>query len=171
MIPPADGVQLAAFDRSHAERTRAWMNDPELARLLGRERPVSDLEHERWLDAVLRRDDCVFFAILAGDPPCHVGNVWLWDIDARHRKAELRIVLGDPTRVGRGVGSTAIRLACAYAFDVLNLHKIFAYVLDFNPRARRAFEKAGFSVEGVLQKDRWAGDRYADVFVLGKLAA
>jgi RimJ/RimL family protein N-acetyltransferase len=42
-------------------------------------------------------------------------------------------------------------------------------VLGINPRALRAFEKAGFAVEGVLKEDRWDGDRYCDVYLLGRL--
>jgi RimJ/RimL family protein N-acetyltransferase len=42
--------------------------------------------------------------------------------------------------------------------------------MDFNPRARQAFEKAGFALEGTLRDDRWIGDGFSDVFVLGRLA-
>jgi RimJ/RimL family protein N-acetyltransferase len=58
---------------------------------------------------------------------------------------------------------------CAYAFERLNLHRVYAYVLAINPRARRAFEKAGFALEGTLREDRWAGDAYTDVYLLGRL--
>ena len=41
-----------------------------------------------------------------------------------------------------------------YAFEQLGLHRVYAYVLAFNPPARRAFEKAGFALEGTLRDDR-----------------
>jgi RimJ/RimL family protein N-acetyltransferase len=162
-------VILAPLDRCHAERTRAWMNDPHLSWLLGRARPVSDAEHERWRESLLQRDDCVFFAVLGREDRRHLGNVWLWDIDPRHRKAELRIVLGDETSRGRGLGTEAIRLVCRYGFERLNLHRVYAHVLDINPAAQRAFTAAGFAVEGTLRADRWVGDRYADVFLFARL--
>lgn len=162
-------VILGPFDQSHGGRTRQWANDPELARLLGRSRPVSDREHEQWLETLATRDDRVFFAVHARDGEAHIGNVWLWDVDARHRKAELRIVIGERGHTGKGHGTEAIRLASDYGFEWLNLHKIYAYVLDLNPRAARSFEKAGFTREGILRQDRWVGERYADVFLLARI--
>ena len=162
-------VALRPFDRRHLERTRAWANDLELARLLDRARPIGDAEHERWFAALAEKADSVYFAVETGAEGHHVGNAWLWAIDGRHHKAEVRIVLGEPAHQGRGVGSEALRLLSAYAFERLNLRRLYAYVLGTNPRARRAFEKAGFQLEGVLREDRWVGDHYADVFLLGKL--
>lgn len=164
-------VTLRPLGRDHLGSTRDWANDPELMRLLGRERPVSEAEHEEWFEQVVRgRDDCAYFAIEANEGGAHVGNVWLWDIDLRHRRAELRIVVGAPGHAGRGEGTEAISLLCDYAFGRLGLHRVYAYVLAFNPRARRSFEKAGFALEGTLREDRRAGDDYTDVFVLGRLA-
>jgi RimJ/RimL family protein N-acetyltransferase len=160
-------VCLCPLDRRHAERARAWANDLELSRLLDRARPVSDAEHEAWTAKLHGRDDAVYFAI--ENEGKHVGNIWLWAIDPRHRKAEVRIVIGETDSVGRGVGSEAIRLIAEYARDRLNLRRLFACVLATNPRARRAFEKAGFELEGTLRQDRWVGDGYADVWMLGRL--
>jgi RimJ/RimL family protein N-acetyltransferase len=159
---------LCPLDRRHADRARAWANDVELARLLDRARPVSDVEHEKWSANLVGRDDCVWFAIETPENR-HVGNIWLWAIDARHRKAEVRIVIGETQSLGRGLGSEAIRLLADYARDRLNLRRLYAYVLATNPRGRRAFEKAGFELEGTLRQDRWVGDAYADVFELGRL--
>ena len=117
------------------------------------------------------RDDCVYFAIETVPAKLHVGNVWLWEIDFRHRKAELRIVIGESDWRGKGAGTEAIELLCLHAFQRLNLHKVYAYVLATNPGARRAFEKAGFEIEGTLKKDRWVDDHYTDVYILGRLNA
>lgn len=162
-------VSLRPLERRHLEKTRLWANDPELMRLLDRARPVSETEHERWFAHLHDGDDRAYFVIETNDEARHVGNVWLWQIDWRHRRAELRIIIGEAEQTGRGVGTEAINLMCNYAFGPLNLHKVYAYVLGTNPRARRAFEKAGFVLEGTLREDRWAGDAYTDVFLLGRL--
>jgi RimJ/RimL family protein N-acetyltransferase len=162
-------VSLKPFERRHLEKTRAWANDPELARLLDRARPVSDIEHERWFAALQEKTDCVYFAIETNSESRHVGNVWLWAIDSRHRKAELRIVIGEKDYLGAGTGTEAITLMSDYGLGQLNLHKVYAYVLGINPRARRAFEKAGFTLEGTLREDRWVDNSYTDVYLLGRL--
>lgn len=162
-------IVLSPFERRHLEDTRRWANDPELMRLLDRARPVSDEEHEKWFAELQGRTDCVYFAIETAPDARHIGNVWLWNIDPRHRRAELRIIIGGDQDHGRGAGTEAISLVCDYGFERLNLHKVYAYVLGINERARRAFEKAGFVLEGTLREDRWVGDAYTDVYLLGKL--
>ncbi len=162
-------IVLRPFERRHMEETRAWANDPELMRLLDRARPISDVEHEKWFAALHDKTDCVYFAIETVKDARHIGNVWLWNIDSRHRRAELRILIGSHTDHGRGAGTEAISLLCGYAFERLNLHKVYAYVLGINERARHAFERAGFVLEGTLHEDRWVNDAYTDVYLLGKL--
>ena len=138
---------------------------------MDRHRLVSAAEHEAWFTSVVQGDDCAYFAIETLDGGSHVGNVWLWAIDQRHRKAELRVVIGDEAARGRGMGTEAIDRLCRHGFDTLDLHRIYAYVLSSNPGARLAFERAGFALEGMLRDDRWAGDRFVDVYLLARLKA
>jgi RimJ/RimL family protein N-acetyltransferase len=161
-------VILVPLGRGHLARTRAWANDPELMRLMGRSQPVTKAEHDVWFDGLSRRKDCAYFALETAAAQ-HVGNVWLWAIDTRHRKAELRIVIGETEARGQGHGVSAIDQMCRYAFGHLDLHRIYAYVLAINPMARRAFERAGFGVEGTLREDRWTGERFVDACLLARL--
>ncbi|HXG87685.1 MAG TPA: GNAT family protein [Vicinamibacterales bacterium] len=161
-------VRLCPLALPHLERTLAWANDPELMILLNRAQPVTAEEHAAWFARVTVNNQCAYFAIETIDDR-HIGNVWLWNIDARHRRAEVRIVIGDAVATDRGYGSAALDSIARFAFDSLELHKVYAYVLAINPRARRAFEKAGFTTEGLLRADRWSGDRWVDVHLLGRL--
>ena len=91
-------VTLVTLDRVHLARTRGWANDPEIMRLMNRQRLVSESEHEAWFESIRQRDDCAYFAVETSEPAAHVGNVWLWAIEPRHRKAELRIVIANRQR-------------------------------------------------------------------------
>lgn len=162
-------VTLVPLDRRHLARTRDWANDPHVMRLMNRALPVTEAEHERWFTSILTRTDCAYFAVERPAEPRHVGNVWLWDIDPRHRHAELRVVVGEGSARGQGLGAEAIDRLCRHAFEHLNLHRIYAYVLSINPGGRRAFEKAGFSLEGTLRDDRWCDDRFVDTWLLARL--
>jgi RimJ/RimL family protein N-acetyltransferase len=166
MSQASAGVVLAPFEKRHLAETLRWTNDPELARLLDRPRRIDEDEHARWFDSLPSRSDTVFFAI--EEDGRHVGNVWLAALDRRHRKAEVRIVLGS-TAVNRGCGTRAIELIADHAFTAMGLNRVYAFVLAFNPRARRAFEKAQFVLEGTLREDRFNGGEFVDTFVLGRL--
>jgi methionyl-tRNA formyltransferase len=162
-------VRIVLLERRHLDRTREWANDPEIMSLMDRARHVAADEHDAWFVSIAGREDCAYFAIETPDAGVHVGNVWLWAIDRRHRKAEIRIVIGDPAVRGQGVGTAAIDQLCRHGFDALGLHRIYAYVLAVNLAARRAFERAGFTLEGTLRHDRWAGDTFVDTYLLARL--
>jgi RimJ/RimL family protein N-acetyltransferase len=164
-----DRIDLVPLNRPHLARTREWANDPPLMRLMDRKQPVAPAEHEAWFLSLARRSDCAYFAIETVDRRDHVGNVWLWDIDRRNRKAELRVVVGDAAARGQGLGTEAIDRLCQKGFADFDLHRIYAFVLGINPAGRRAFERAGFVLEGTLRDDRWAIDRFMDAYLLARL--
>ncbi len=164
-------MNLVQLDRRHLTRTRAWANDPALMRVMGRARVVSEAEHQAWFEALAHHDDRVYFAVETAGEALHVGNVWLWAIDRRHRKAELRVVIGDAAARGRGIGIAVIDRMCRHGFDELGLHRIYAYVLAINPAGRRAFERAGFALEGALRDDRLAGDRFIDTYLMARVSS
>jgi RimJ/RimL family protein N-acetyltransferase len=92
-------------------------------------------------------------------------NEW----DEGNNACSLRILLGPDGR-DRGLGTEAVRLITGYAFDRLRLHRVALEVYAFNPRARRAYEKAGFVTEGVLRDAlRW-DDGWVDAVVMSVLA-
>ena len=160
-------VRLEPLQRQHLTATLRWVNDPEWMRLLNRAAAVSAGEHERWFASLAMRRDCRYFAVMSGER--HVGNVWLWEIDTRHRHAEVRILIGEHDAIGCGLGTAALRRLEPVAFEDMGLHRLYAYVLDINPRARRAFEKAGYGIEGRLREDRWSDGEFLDVHVLARL--
>lgn len=161
-------LRLQRLDASHLAATRRWANDPELMRLLDRAEPVSEAEHAAWFAALTHQSDRRYFALELGDERRHVGNAWLWQIDRRHAKAEVRIVVGEAAAQGAGIGTRALEALAEIAFHELGLTRLYAYTLGFNPRARRAFEKAGFVVEGLLKNDRRLADEFCDVYLLGR---
>ena len=71
----------------------------------------------------------------------------------------LGIVIGEKNYWGQGYGTAALRAALEYAFSDLNLERIRLETLEYNRRARRAFEKVGFVLQRVVEQGN--GQRYA----------
>lgn len=170
-IPVYEGarVRLRTFEPADAERYRAWVNDPEIARLIDRAGPVTHAEHEAWYRALVASPSAAVFAVdRLGDGKL-IGVVWFYDIHPRHRRAEVRIVIGDKSAWGGGYGTDALRVLVRIAFGPLRLEKLWADVLVTNPRGAGAFERAGFKREGRLLGDRIQDDGRVDVIRLGIL--
>ena len=162
-------VRLRTFEPGDAERYRAWVNDPEIARLIDRAGPVTRAEHEAWYRALVASPSAAVFAVDRVSDGKLIGVVWLYAIHQRHRRAEVRIVIGDKSAWGEGSGTDALRVLIHIAFGPLQLEKLWADVLVTNPRGAGAFERAGFKREGLLLGDRIQDDGRVDVIRLGIL--
>ena len=74
-----------------------------------------------------------------------------------HRSAEVGYWLARESW-GRGHATAAVRLALAWAFDVLGLHRVEAHHFVENPASGRVLAKAGFSMEGRRRGAVWRDD-------------
>jgi RimJ/RimL family protein N-acetyltransferase len=99
-----------------------------------------------------------------------VGEAVLNQWDPGSESCNFRIFLG-PRGRDRGFGTEATRLIVGYGFEHLGLHRISLEVYAFNPRARRAYEKAGFRPEGVLRESLRYNGAWIDAVVMSVLAA
>jgi RimJ/RimL family protein N-acetyltransferase len=104
--------------------------------------------------------DTLGFAIeTLDDPAVLVGHVSVFKIQAKNRNAMIGIAIGRE-HIGRGYGTDAMRVIVGYGFRELGLHRIALSVAEFNQAGIRAYEKAGFTVEGrrresALHDGRW----------------
>jgi ribosomal-protein-alanine N-acetyltransferase len=160
-------IRLRPLEWADAEIYRKWVNDPEIMSLVDRVLPVTAEDHRRWYEALSRDSHTVIFAVDSLVEKNFIGCVWLYSIDYRHRHAEVRIVIGDKRSWGKGGGREALRLLSKFAFEKLNLHKVYAFVLSTNQRALDAFEKIGFSREGLLKQERFVDGDFVDVIRFG----
>ena len=171
LTAPGSPVYLRALEADDLPRLHLWHNDPELYRsLIGTYRPVSLDTELQWLARVSAYDPASHnFAICLVDGDEHVGNVYLRDVDWVNRHAELHIFVADLRHRGRGLGRAAVRLLLDYAFDHLNLARVWLPVLSSNPAALRVYEQCGFEREGTLRRHVFNAGAWADVVIMGIL--
>jgi len=162
-------IRLRALEEGDLERTRAWVNDPEVARLVNRVTPVTAQEHREWYARVVSDPQQVLFAIEIVADARHIGNCGLKGIAPRVRKAELWMYLGDPSCWGKGYGTEACRALLRFGFERLNLNRIHLYTPAYNQPAVSLYKKLGFKTEGVLRQDVFQDGQYHDAVVMGLL--
>ncbi len=126
---------------------------------------------QEWLDEEYKSEhpNMVLFAIrtLDGDKP--IGFVDLNGFQGMHGDAFIGIGLGEPDFWGQGYGTDAMRVVVRYAFIVLNLHRVSLNVFEYNLRAIRSYEKAGFKIEGRLKSAMQRDGKRWDWFYMGLL--
>ncbi len=78
----------------------------------------------------------------------HIGNAMYYNIDTIRREAEIGITIGERDCWGRGYGTDAVKTLVRHIFRATGFRRIYLKTLDWNTRAQRAFEKAGFRICG-----------------------
>ena len=133
-----------------------WNQDTEWLRLLDTDPPrmLSDKKWKEWLEKDLEKEitDELFFAIRPWMSDQLIGFIGLFDLYMQHGDALVAIALGEREYWGKGFGTDAMRIMLRYAFNELNLRRVGLIVFDYNPRAIRSYEKAGFLPEGTVRK-------------------
>jgi RimJ/RimL family protein N-acetyltransferase len=166
-----DAIRLRGIERADIPSFVRWFNDPEVRQHMNVFAPMSTAEEERWFETRLERKDEYIFALevdLEGQW-VHIGNAGLHSIDWKNRSAVFGIVIGEKGCWGKGHGTAATRAMLLFAFDELNLNRVELEVFDSNPRARRAYEKAGFRLEGTRRQSHFHHGRYHDAHLMAIL--
>jgi RimJ/RimL family protein N-acetyltransferase len=89
----------------------------------------------------------------------------LFNIDHRNQNAEIGIYV-DTAYQGKGYAKEAINILVRFGFNELNMHKLYATILDFNVNSVKLFEAAGFSPEYIKKEVHYTDGRFCDVHVL-----
>jgi RimJ/RimL family protein N-acetyltransferase len=174
-----DRAILRPFVDADTQALLAALGDPDLRILTGgvhdeaaARRPASPEEEKlagEWYATRNDTDDRLDLAVVDRASGACVGEAVLNQWDPGSQSCNFRILIG-PAGQNRGLGTEATRLVVGYGFEQLGLHRISLEVYAFNPRARRAYEKAGFRPEGVLRESLRYGDQWIDATVMSILA-
>jgi RimJ/RimL family protein N-acetyltransferase len=160
-------VRLSAFDPEEMGKAYAiWNRDSEFKRLLDTDpnrlysakagidffnKMVEKAKPENHAFSIRALED----NRLLGDIGLDVINGWMG------RTAFVGLGLGNRKDWGKGYGTDAMKIILRFAFTEINLDRVMLNVFEYNPRAIRSYEKAGFKHEGrmrgILLKDgkRW----------------
>lgn len=166
-------VFLRPFEAADAEMYRRWRADADPMALAGwHERaPMSLAQVEARIARLAGeqgKDHYTFLICLVADER-PIGEVLLADIDRINGSAQLGIFIGEAGEWGKGYGTDAVNAIVDFGFAELRLERIWLNVWTENPRARRAYEKAGFVREGTLRHDHYEHGAYTSGDIMALL--
>jgi RimJ/RimL family protein N-acetyltransferase len=167
-------VRLSALDAEEAGKNFArWGRDSEFQRLLNSNvaRMASAKNAQTWLEKELDEQTINqhWFSIRKLDDDTLLGDIDLYVYNWSARDAFVGLGIGEREFWGKGYGTDVMKVILRYGFTEVNLKRVTLIVFEYNPRAIRSYEKAGFRHEGrmrgVLNKEgrRW------DMFTMGIL--
>jgi len=170
-----DRVRFRAIEKEDLPFYVTWLNDPEVKQGLAMVLPLSLADEEEWFGNLQKRDphEKPLALEIQPDPGkenwVFVGGGGLIGIDWVNRHAEIGIHIGEKVYWSQGYGTRAMELLLKHGFDNLNLHRLWLRVFASNHRALRAYEKAGFTQEGVYRESQYLDGKYVDVMIMSVL--
>lgn len=161
-------ISLRALEPSDIDTLYIWENTPEIWRYGVSQAPVS--RHQLW--EYIRNYSANPIAegqlrLLITSLDEKVGTVDLYDIDSRHSRAFVGIMIAPGYRE-KGYGRKAIEILTEYCRDTLSLRLIAATIAENNVPSLKLFAAAGFTHVATLPS--WikeTGNRYvaARIFI------
>lgn len=165
-------VTLRALRDTDLPDLIAWWNDSGWAGLQQRiikPRPEAPIEEMFRTWSVNKPIGDAGFSIVSQDSGELLGHLTLSGAILPERAASFAIILS-PGHIGRGLGPKATRLALSYGFREMGLNRIELRVWAYNTHAIRAYEKAGFLIEGRRREAVFHDGAFHDELIMSVLA-
>jgi RimJ/RimL family protein N-acetyltransferase len=150
-------VRLSAHDPQEMSKAYSrWSRNSEYFRLLNSSaRPMqSPKAAAKWMEEEVGQMSpaSYYFTIRALDGDKLIGELGLDIVDWSGRDAFVGLGIGETEYWSKGYGTEAMNILLRFAFSEINLRRMTLTVFEYNPRAIRSYEKAGFQHEGRLRK-------------------
>ena len=153
VLAAGPNVSIRLRRKSDADGEYRWRSDPETARFNGRAPVVEPFEHFQDLvsyELTYGMNDREQFSIETADGR-HAGTIMLYNLSLD--SAELGITIGPEELRGAGLGRESITTFLRWVWNNRPLRLVYLHVLEWNERAARCFQRAGFDVSGRVRRD------------------
>ena len=150
-------VRLSAYDPQEMSKAYSrWTRNSEYFRLLNTAAmPMqSPKQAATWMEKEVGElsPASYYFTIRTLDGDKLIGELGLDVVDWSGRDAFVGLGIGETEYWSKGYGTDAMNILLRFAFTEVNLQRVTLTVFEYNPRAIRSYEKAGFHHEGRLRK-------------------
>lgn len=144
-------IAIRKFEEKDIPNKIKWINDSNNNKYLHYNLPLKYDKTLNWFLNNKERTDRYDAVIEAEGVP--VGLIGLLSIDKKNSKAEYYITIGEDKYKGKGIAKLASEILLEYAFEKLQINKVYLFTETENIKAQKLFKKIGFKKEGLLKED------------------
>jgi RimJ/RimL family protein N-acetyltransferase len=169
-----NSVRLSAFDPEEMSKASpGWNRNSEYFRLLNSSgQPMQSSKAAlKWMEEEVAElsPASYYFSIRTLADDRLIGELALDVVSWSGGDAFVGLGIGESAYWGKGYGTDIMNVLLRFAFTEVNLRRVTLNVFEYNPRAIRSYEKAGFRHEGRMRKVLNKEGRRWDVLFMGIL--
>jgi RimJ/RimL family protein N-acetyltransferase len=161
-------VSLVPFEKEDIPLVAKWNNIEELNAFSHSRFPVSVFEQTDWYEKTMKDKTKKKLLVMSNETKDKVGMVSLFEIDMKNRNSMIGSYVA-PEFQGRGYAKEAKRLLIRFAFQELNLHKLYGNVIDFGDKVMGIDASIGLTHECTLKEHMYTNGKYYDIHVVALL--
>jgi len=160
-------LKFLKLKEEHLEQVRLWRMKPEVSQFMYTSPDIFPEEQKQWYRKTSEDPYNKYWIIESNKKK--VGLVSLNDIDLINRKTTWAYYIGKLSERGKGIGKQVELNILCYAFDKMNLNKVWGEVFAFNKKVIKLHEKCGSKIEGFLKEHICKNGKFYDVVTMGIL--
>ncbi|WP_100372351.1 GNAT family N-acetyltransferase [Bacillus sp. FJAT-45037] len=164
-----ESVYLRTIKKEDLESLYEAVQDEEIRYMTGTRSTFSREQLNKYYQRIMHDETRYDFSICLIDTDELIGDLAILEIDEENNKAAFRIALHHTKHFNKGYGTEALQLALQFTFDTLNLNRLQLEVYSHNVRGIKAYEKAGFKIEGIIRESLYINNQYSDEVIMGML--
>ena len=170
-----DKISLRALERDDLPQLQKWRNREEFRRYFREYRELSMENQSDWFDRLVIQDhQTLMFGIVDNESGKLAGATGLCYIDWVNRNADLSLYIGwknlyidtEP----EGYAWACLNLLCTYAFNTVNLHKLWTEIYSFDKPKHILYENYGLKRDAILRDNCFCDGQYHDSYIYSLLA-
>jgi RimJ/RimL family protein N-acetyltransferase len=162
-------VKIRALEKDDLDSIMEHWNTYESRIGLGLLVPMSSMMEADFIESVHNRaktGKAYIFAIEDVKTGEFLGTCGIESINSVSRSAELGIAIHNPVNHSKGYGTDTMRCLLKFGFNILNLHRIELWVMEYNERAIHVYKKVGFKDVGRKREAHFLQGVYHNIVVM-----
>lgn len=120
---------------------------------------------EWWKNLNKKKNDKRYVICFAENPKEIIGRLRIQNINWNHNNCEVGLDILPEYR-GKCYGKKSYEMLLNFLFNHYNMHMVYLKVADFNPNAKKLYEKIGFKVTGFLPEYFYRKGKYWNYIIM-----
>lgn len=161
-----EDIAFRVIEKEDLEILRKLHNDPSTwINLLNIDFIDEEGQIDWWEKLHNKKDDKRYVICLAEQTEKVIGRLRIQNINYLHHNCEIGLDILPEYR-GKGYGYKSYKMVLEFLFKHLNMNMVYLKVADFNPDAKKLYEKVGFTETGRLPQFYYRHGKYWDYVIM-----